>query len=39
MLEFSFDYGDIDKSELEHIFSSIKEKKKFYRLKDGSSCP
>jgi len=36
MLEFSFYYGDIDKSELEHIFSSIKEKKKFYRLKDGS---
>ncbi|HOM01566.1 MAG TPA: DEAD/DEAH box helicase [Acetivibrio sp.] len=39
MLEFSFDYEDIDSSELEHIFSSIKEKKKYYRLKDGSFLP
>jgi len=39
MLEFSFDYGDIDGSELEHIFSSIIEKRKFYRLKDGSFLP
>lgn len=39
MLEFSFDYEDIDSSELDQIFSSIKEKKKFHRLKDGSFLP
>jgi len=39
MLEFSFDYGDIDKSELEHIFSSIKEKRNSTGSRTGLSCP
>ena len=39
MLEFSFNYEDISSDELNHIFSSIKEKKKYYRLKDGSFIP
>lgn len=36
MLEFSFDIDNIDKKELPQIFKSIQEKKKYYRLKDGS---
>ncbi len=36
MLEFSFEYEDISHEELADIFSSLKEKKKYYRLKDGS---
>ncbi|TYQ14910.1 UNVERIFIED_CONTAM: SNF2 family DNA or RNA helicase [Acetivibrio alkalicellulosi] len=39
MLEFSFNYDDIDPSEIENIFSSLKEKKKYHRLKDGSFLP
>lgn len=36
MLEISFTYGDIDRAELPDIFQSLKMKKKYYRLKDGS---
>jgi len=36
ILEFSFEYEDISHEELADIFSSIKEKKKYFRLKDGS---
>jgi len=36
MLEFSFDLDGIDRSELSDIFSSLREKKKYYKLKNGS---
>lgn len=36
LLEFSFEYENISREELADIFSSIREKKKYYRLKDGS---
>ncbi len=36
MLEFSFDAEGIDRSELADIFASIRRKKKFYQLKNGS---
>ncbi|UWG99237.1 DEAD/DEAH box helicase [Dehalobacter sp. DCM] len=36
MLEISFAYGDIDRAELADIFHSLKTKKKYYRLRDGS---
>ncbi|HZK34945.1 MAG TPA: DEAD/DEAH box helicase, partial [Bacillota bacterium] len=36
LLEFDFQMGDIDPSELSHIFSALKEKKRYYRLRDGS---
>lgn len=36
MLEFNFDIEDINISELDDIFSAIKEKKKYYKLKNGS---
>lgn len=36
MLEFSFDIDGIDVSELDTIFNSVKEKRKYYKLKDGS---
>ncbi|NMA95302.1 MAG: helicase, partial [Clostridiales bacterium] len=39
MLEFSFDIDGIDKRELQNIFASLREKKKYYRLKDGSFIP
>ena len=39
LLEFSFQYEDIDNAELEHILSSLKERKKYHRLKDGSFIP
>lgn len=35
-LEFSFSVDEIDKSELPEVFASLKEKKKYYRLQDGS---
>ncbi|MCK5758182.1 MAG: SNF2 helicase associated domain-containing protein [Clostridiales bacterium] len=35
LLEFEFDIDGIDLAELRHIFNSLKEKKRFYRLKDG----
>lgn len=36
MLEFSFDIEGIDRRELPQLLRSIQEKKKYYRLKDGS---
>lgn len=39
LLEFSFEIQDIDNEELWRIFSSIREKRRYYRLKDGSFMP
>lgn len=39
MLEFSFEHEDIDSEELSDIFTAFKEKKKYFRLKDGSFIP
>lgn len=39
LLEFSFHYPDIQQKELSEIFASLKEKKKFHRLKNGSFLP
>lgn len=39
LLEFSFHYEDIPDEELERIFASIQQKKKYYRLHDGSFIP
>ncbi|MFZ5986010.1 MAG: SNF2 helicase associated domain-containing protein [Bacillota bacterium] len=36
LLEFDFMVDDFDDMELHRLFRSIKEKKKYYRLKDGS---
>ena len=36
MLEFSFALQDIDPSELPAMFQSLREKRKYHRLKDGS---
>lgn len=36
MLEFNFDIEGIDVSELERIFNAVKEKRKYYKLRDGS---
>lgn len=39
LLEFSFDIEGIDKRELKNIFDAIKQKKKYYRLKNGGFVP
>lgn len=39
MLDFDFETDDIDINELGDIFNAIKEKKRYYRLKDGSFLP
>lgn len=39
LLEFSFDIDGIDRSELIDVFNSLREKKKYYKLKDGSYLP
>ena len=36
MLEFNFDIEGIDISELGDVFKALKEKKRYYKLKDGS---
>jgi ERCC4-related helicase len=36
MLDFSFTLQDIDTSELPGVFQSLREKKRYHRLKDGS---
>ncbi|SFR03684.1 DEAD/DEAH box helicase [Desulfoscipio geothermicus] len=36
MLEFSFELEGIDSAEIREVFQSLREKKKYYRLKDGS---
>lgn len=38
-LEFNFSIDGVDRSELSSIFNSIKQKKKYYRLKDGTFLP
>ncbi|WP_416197182.1 MAG: Superfamily II DNA or RNA helicase, SNF2 family [Sporanaerobacter sp.] len=39
MLEFDFEIDGIEQGELIDVFKSMKEKKKYYRLKDGSFLP
>lgn len=39
LLEFSFSIDGVDKNELPNIFASLKHKKKYYRLADGSFLP
>ncbi len=39
MLEFSFQIEDVDQQELQDVFLSLQEKKKYHRLKDGSFLP
>ncbi|EOC99387.1 DEAD/DEAH box helicase [Caldisalinibacter kiritimatiensis] len=39
LLEFNFQIEGIDKSELIDVLNSLKERKKFYKLKDGSFLP
>ena len=39
LLEFDFSIEGIDPYEVDQLFNSIKEKKRFYRLKDGSFLP
>jgi SNF2 family DNA or RNA helicase len=39
LLEFTFDIGDIDSSELNRVFTALREKKRYYRLKDGTFLP
>lgn len=39
MLEFDFEIDGVDKVELYKVFKALKEKKKYYRLKDGSFLP
>lgn len=35
IIKYDFDLGDIDRKELGNIFDSIKEKRKYYKLKNG----
>lgn len=39
LLEFSFQVDDIDMAELRNVFNSLREKKKYHRLQDGSFLP
>lgn len=39
MLEISFEHDDIDREELWSIITSLKERKKYYRLKNGALLP
>ncbi|MCG8499857.1 MAG: DEAD/DEAH box helicase [Firmicutes bacterium] len=39
LLEFSFRHEDIPDAQLEELFASIRQKKKYHRLKDGSFIP
>lgn len=36
LLEFDFDIPNVSKDEIQNVFKSLKEKKRFYKLKDGS---
>ncbi len=38
-LEFSFDMEGIDRAELSSIFQNVREKKKYFRLKNGAFLP
>src|SRR5699024_5926754 len=35
IMKFNFDLGDISSDELENVFKNIKNKNKYYRLKNG----
>ena len=39
MLEFDFEIDGIEKKELDEVFKALKEKKGYFRLKDGSFLP
>ncbi|EJO5346791.1 SNF2 helicase associated domain-containing protein [Clostridium botulinum] len=39
LLEFSFNIEGVDKKELANIFNAVKQKKKYYRLKNGGFIP
>ncbi|MFA5522891.1 MAG: DEAD/DEAH box helicase [Tissierellales bacterium] len=39
MLEFNFSINGLDSTELMEVFNSLREKKKYYKLKDGSYLP
>ncbi len=39
LLEFNFNIEGVNREELKHIFDALKEKKKYYRLKDGGFIP
>lgn len=39
MLQFSFSFEGVDRDELQALFNSIKEKRKYHRLRDGSFMP
>ncbi|MBE6058222.1 SNF2 helicase associated domain-containing protein, partial [Clostridium sp.] len=39
LLEFSFSIEGVDKKELFNIFNAVKQKKKYYRLKNGGFIP
>ncbi|WP_251859583.1 DEAD/DEAH box helicase [Clostridium sp. Marseille-Q2269] len=39
LLEFNFNIDGVDKKELAHVFKALKQKKKYYRLKNGGFIP
>lgn len=39
LLEFTFNIDGVDREELKHIFEALKQKKKYYRLKNGGFIP
>ncbi|SDK18849.1 DEAD/DEAH box helicase [Natronincola ferrireducens] len=39
LLEFHFDIEDVEEDELREVFKSLRQKKKYYRLKNGSFIP
>ncbi|MFL0198243.1 SNF2 helicase associated domain-containing protein [Clostridium sp. WILCCON 0269] len=39
LLEFTFNIDGVDRQELKHIFEALKQKKKYYRLKNGGFIP
>ena len=39
LLEFNFNIDGVEKEELKNVFKAVKEKKKYFRLKNGSILP
>ena len=39
LLEFTFNIDGVDRGELKHVFDALKQKKKYYRLKNGGFIP
>nr|WP_183128147.1 SNF2 helicase associated domain-containing protein [Clostridium autoethanogenum] len=39
LLEFTFNIDGVNREELKHIFDALKQKKKYYRLKNGGFIP